>query len=540
MPRQQMRLPSGPQRLCLGVGHDQALLEAVLFGGGRHIDAEFDPSISERLADLRNGVADVISGEARGGRRDSWAPEIPEWAEFGDRTSDGYTVVEGGAIIDISGSLFAKGWSSWWSETYHPGYRDYVRALETAQADPRVDFVFLRLDSPGGLTGGLWKAVDAFGELNAAAGEKPLVGHVERLCLSAAYALGAQCDALFAADGAEVGSIGVRMMLFDDSEWMKSRGFAIHPFKSGELKDMGAWWRPPTKKEKKLYQAGIDHAADRFFQAVARGRDIPIDAIREHNGWEAQVFLVEDPQPPAEINALRDDVALVDSLLDEEAAFRAAQVMVNRAGAKPLSSGTASSRAGQDLDLQAAGQTKEPTMAKLSAQLAALLAKEENGTITKAEAAQLDKMRALLAGGEGEGTPSSAEGEDDESEAEDEDDESEAEGEDDESEAEGEDDESEAEGEDDDDPQAAAEAVLASKEAKGRMQLAARLALRVASGRVTKKEALADLAAAPRASKLDDRMSSGRQGARPGAGASNTQESPLVAAAREQAESAKR
>ena len=305
----------------------------------------------------------------------------------------------------------------------------------------------------------------------------------------------------------------------------------------GRLKDMGAWWREPSEEEATLFQLDVDHSAGRFYAELAAGRDMDLAQIRKSRGWEAQIFTAGDPPPPERIDPMRADVGLIDGVLTEEAAFRAAQALgAPQYGAvpDPQSTGAEESRAAQKTDPQAAASTQEePTMSKLSAQAAALLAKKKKGTLTTAEAADLKKLQALLAAMEED---TDAEGEED-TEAEGEE-ETDAEGEEDtETDAEGEEEDTEAEG-DDGDKSAQAQRVLDLEAAQSNPKLAGRLALRVAEGRMTFNEAVADLKAAKSGGKpgLVDRLAdAGRRGATPGDGKGSKKESALVASAREMA-----
>ena len=537
MPRPVMRPPSGPQRLALAPGHESALLFAMLDGGALHMGAQLQPSMIERMGEAGSRLAQMVSGrEARQEDR-GWAPQVPEWAEYGERTDHGYTLVENGAVIDISGALMARGWQGWFTGCYWPGYRDYVAAVEAAQADERVDFVFLRFDTPGGNTNGMCEAARAIREMNEAHGGNPIVGHAAELCCSAGMALAAQCDAFYASDGATVGSIGTRLMFFDMVGAMERWGEQAHVFRSGRLKDMGAWWREPSEEEAGLFQLDVDHSAGRFYAELAAGRDMDLARIRKSRGWEAQTFTAGDPPPPERLDPMRADVGLIDGVLTEEAAFQAAQSLgAPEYGAvpDPQSTGAEESRAAQKTDSQAAASTQEePTMSKLSAQAAALLAKKKKGTLTTAEAADLKKLQALLAAMEED---TDAEGEED-TEAEGEE-ETDAEGEEDtETDAEGEEEDTEAEG-DDGDKSAQAQRVLDLEAAQSNPKLAGRLALRVAEGRMTFNEAVADLKAAKSGGKpgLVDRLAdAGRRGATPGDGKGSKKESALVASAREMA-----
>ena len=162
MLRPRMRPASGPQRVALAGGHEDALMMALIDGGSPHLNASLRAGVGEQLATGARHLADLVRAEPS---TEGWAPSTPEWAsEEGEPTRHGYTLVENGALIDVEGCLMARGWHGWWSGCYWPGYRDYVSAIQAAQADDRVDFVFLRFDTPGGAASGLF---DATGRIRA-------------------------------------------------------------------------------------------------------------------------------------------------------------------------------------------------------------------------------------------------------------------------------------------------------------------------------------------------------------------------------------
>ena len=179
----------------------------------------------------------------------------------------------------------------------------------------------------------------------------------------------------------------------------------------------------------------------------------------------------------------------------------------------------------------------------LNSTIAALRSKAANGD--KKAAAELKAHGISLTAGtppkKASGKKASKRTEGTEPEEEEDGEDPEAEGDEDDPNAEGDEDDPNAEGdgnepeeeEDENDPEANANRVLSSPEAKGREQLAGRLAVRVGTGKMTVKDAIADLRAAPKSSGLDARMAAARHGAKPGTGASQSKESPLVASARE-------
>ncbi len=493
MPKSRFWQASGPRVVAVAGGHESAIVRALVEGGHVHADARLQPGLGERVGRLVRGAASALDGMPAEARDEGWAPDVPDWAEGGERTPHGYTLIENIALMSVDGPLMARGFQGWWSGCYWPGYRDYIAALEAAAEDDRVEGIQVLFDTPGGFVSGLIESARAWRGLNAAAGGKPIIAHVGELCCSAGMALAAQCDAIFASDGATVGSVGARLVIFDMSAAMERWGEAVHVFKSGELKDMGAWWRAPTDREAAQFQMEIDHCADRFFVELAAGRGLDLAAIRDHRGWDAQTFTAGDPPPPAEIDPMREDVGLIDGVMNEEAAYHALKARIGTAS--PLSTGGAIGRASQNPETQAAGSIEEePTMAKLTGRLTALMGKKNAGTLSKEEETELAQAAAMLAAMNGDEDEDAGDEEDD-AEAAGGDDDEEAADEEDDAEAAGSDDEEEA-ADEEDDAEASANAVLKSKAAQSRPSLAGSLATKVALGKMTKADAMDILTAA--------------------------------------------
>ena len=507
MPR--LNLPSWPVMLGIPARYD-AQLARIAEMDRAGFEAGLRPSLGERVSSAIKAPSAFFFGYNPVPPQPPGAPaSTPDWANPDAVTrGDYYTLVDGLPMIAIDGVLTPRGYYDWCDEKWVAGYRQIIASVRAAKADGH-EHLFVAIDSPGGLVQGGMDASDALRSLMSG---MAVVGHAS-LMASAAMMLGAQIPNLYAEQVASVGSIGVRIGFFDMEGWLERMGDRRHDFMSGRLKDMGSPFRAPTKEEAGLFKAEVLHWADGFYRQVAAGRGIDLETLRETNGWEAKVFTAGGP-PDLDPEA----VDLIDGVLTQEQAFSVLRDLA-AAGGRTFSSVPATGRAGAQSDPEAAApENMEDTMSLL-AKFAALKAKADGGDPEAAK--ELTSLRALLAqdqsdddGAEGEDT-----GDDDAGgEGEDGDD---AEGEndgDDDAGAEGEDDDAEGEDEAEDDAEARAAAVLNSKEAKGREGLAGRLAVRVASGKLSVADALADLNAAPRTSRLDTRMSGNGGGAKPDSG----------------------
>lgn len=413
----------------------------------------------------------------------SWA----ETLEYGE----GYAIVDGVAVIDVSGILTPDGYYDWWSECWVAGYAQIGAAFEAAQDDERVRAILMRYDTPGGLVDGCFDLAAAMRARNGANGGKPVWAHARMAC-SAGYALASSADRLLATAEGEVGSIGVVIVHTDYSEWLAENGIKVTAIQSGEHKTDGAPWKPLGEDVQAYWQAIVDQIARKFAGTVEAGRGLGADSIA---ALGARWFMAEHDDPA--LSGL--SLGLVDEVAPERAAFEALIAS--------LSDTTGGAPAGTGSSLKRATTSTKETEMSLAEQIAALRAKAAKGD--KSAKAELKKLGiALKAKAEDEKDPEAEEEEKDEAEGEEEEPEAEEDEKDPEAE---EDDKEEAEGEEEE-PEAKATGtkagfrLLQSKEAKGREALAGRLAEKVAAKKLSYGEARDMLAAAPRKSRLGDAM----------------------------------
>ncbi len=81
--------------------------------------------------------------------------------------------------------------------------------------------------------------------------------------------------------GSLVGSIGVILDYPVMTELFDKIGLHVETVKSGELKDSGSPTRPVSRADREYFQAVVDDQHDQFINAVAVGRNLPVDVVRE-------------------------------------------------------------------------------------------------------------------------------------------------------------------------------------------------------------------------------------------------------------------
>lgn len=175
---------------------------------------------------------------------------------------------DGVGIIRIQGPLAAYD-SWWWSYCGGSSYQGIREDLASVLDSPEAHSIVLLVDSPGGDVTMLGELADA---IFAARDRKPLVAYVGGTSASAAYWLASAASEIVIQPTSVLGSIGVRTVLFDDSEWEKKLGFKVvdvvskqSPFKVVD---------PSKPEDVARVQRRVDDLAGVFVSSVARHRGV--------------------------------------------------------------------------------------------------------------------------------------------------------------------------------------------------------------------------------------------------------------------------
>jgi len=167
-------------------------------------------------------------------------------------------------------------------------YELIARDLTVAMQDPSVRAVVLDLDSPGGEVNGCAELAELIASYR---GRKPLVGYVSGTGASAAYWLASACEEVVCADTAILGSLGVRMALFDTRARDRAAGveeIEIVSSQTPRKQDDD----PTTDTGRAAVQATVDALAAVFIAAVARYRGVPEASVLADYG-QGGVFVGE-------------------------------------------------------------------------------------------------------------------------------------------------------------------------------------------------------------------------------------------------------
>jgi len=169
-----------------------------------------------------------------------------------------------GSIQEGPGGPFAAGISP----------RVVSNQLERAAEDDLIRGVVLRVESPGG-------SIAASQEISAMIRdfEKPVVVSMADMAASGGYYISSAAQGIVAQPGTITGSIGVISQVINMEGLYEMLGLEVETFKSGEHKDMLS--RTLTEEEREIIQNISDEAYNQFISAVAEGRGMSVEEVRE-------------------------------------------------------------------------------------------------------------------------------------------------------------------------------------------------------------------------------------------------------------------
>ena len=219
----------------------------------------------------------------------------------------GYTVVDGVAIIQVTGTLVAK------LGTLRPysgmtGYDGLRANFSLAMGDPKVKAIAFDIDSPGGEVSGCFDLVDA---IYSQRGQKPIWAILSDSAYSAAYAIASAADRIIVPRTGGAGSIGVICMHVDFSKALSEAGFKVTFVTSvgADRKADGHPEIPLSPEALAAIQGEIDAMGELFYATVARNRGLTANAVR---ALKAATFL----------GGRSLEAGLADAVSAPDAAFR--------------------------------------------------------------------------------------------------------------------------------------------------------------------------------------------------------------------------
>jgi signal peptide peptidase SppA len=181
--------------------------------------------------------------------------------------------------------------------------QQFTSALRQVLADDTVGQILIDIDSPGGSVYGV---AELASEIVKARSQKPVVAVANSLAASAAYWIGCSASEFYVTPGGEVGSIGVWQAHFDYSKALEEEGVKTTLISAGKFKVEGNPYVPLDPEAQAFMQSRVDDYYNAFIQAVAVGRGVTVDVVRNGMG---------------EGRVLGADAALTQRMVDGIASF---------------------------------------------------------------------------------------------------------------------------------------------------------------------------------------------------------------------------
>lgn len=186
-------------------------------------------------------------------------------------------------------------------------YEDLIDQAEDLIED-KVTTIVLDIDSGGGQAYGVFLAAKTIRKL-CDDNNVQLIGYVDGICASAAYALGCVCDELIANPYSEVGSIGVLIAMTDKSKYLEKEGLKPVFVFAGENKipyeDDGSF-KPDFISD---LQSKVDSLYESFVEHVSEYTGLPTGAVK---ATEAKTYLAKEALEIGLVNKIMSNTEFID------------------------------------------------------------------------------------------------------------------------------------------------------------------------------------------------------------------------------------
>lgn len=166
----------------------------------------------------------------------------------------------------------------------------FMRDFRQYRDDPEVNVIICDIDSPGGSVFGLREAFD---EIYASRGTKPMVAMVRYTCASAALFIASAFERIVSMSSGEVGSIGTMMVHWDESKANEMAGVRPTYVTYGRYKAEGNPDQPLSEETLAYLTEQAAIWGKDFEAAVAQGRGVSMAKVRKDFG-QARMLLAKD------------------------------------------------------------------------------------------------------------------------------------------------------------------------------------------------------------------------------------------------------
>lgn len=164
------------------------------------------------------------------------------------------------------------------------------RYIDRTVADETVTGILIDFDTPGGSVEGIPELAAKIAKATAV---KPITAHLNAMAASAGFWLASQCSEIVITPSGMAGSIGVYLVLIDESEKLANEGIVVNAISAGTNKLEGAPWQPMSDATRAHLQHQVDAVYADFVGAVARGRGVTPEHVKKHFG-QGRLFKAQE------------------------------------------------------------------------------------------------------------------------------------------------------------------------------------------------------------------------------------------------------
>ncbi len=154
--------------------------------------------------------------------------------------------------------------------------RPVIKQIDRWAENNSIKAIILHINSPGG---GVAISQEIFDAVKRAREKKPVIASMASVAASGGYYIACGADRIVANPGTITGSIGVIFSFPTFQGLMEKLGIATETVKSGELKDVGTYTRPMTKKEELMLRSVVMDSYEQFVEAISEGRGMEKEEI---------------------------------------------------------------------------------------------------------------------------------------------------------------------------------------------------------------------------------------------------------------------
>lgn len=154
----------------------------------------------------------------------------------------------------------------------------FAREIRKLRQDPNIKALVVRVNSPGG---SVTAAETIQREIALARQAMPVVVSFGSMAASGGYWIATESDRIFSHPNTITGSIGVFGILPNFQEIANRHGVTFDSVRTATYADVFSLTRPKTEEELALIQDLVDQIYQDFLERVAKGRDMPVERVRE-------------------------------------------------------------------------------------------------------------------------------------------------------------------------------------------------------------------------------------------------------------------